>query len=215
MPQTPDRSAAFRRFQASTNLDYDMWKEGTPYDLAALDEMSVEERDIIAGELAAKGNLDWRDVEALKRIATPYAKSRVQHAGLVQTDGGGAEAFADEAEADWNDEIERRFIEKLAAARLMESSTDRLYEIAAAHPTPAVRAALYELAVSGDESMRYSYGAALLYITGHAGNSYGLSNAHRPHLLDLKGDTEAERAAAAAWLKAKTDKPRKRRTSET
>ncbi|BCW89843.1 hypothetical protein sos41_30110 [Alphaproteobacteria bacterium SO-S41] len=214
MPQTPDRSAAFRRFQASTNLDYDMWKEGTPYDIAALDEMSAEERDVIAREIAEKSNLDWRDVEALKRIATPYAKSRVQHAGLVQTDGGGAEAFADEAEANWNDAIEQRFIEKLGAMRLMESSTDRMYEIALAHPTPAVRAALYELAISGDETMRYSYGAALLYITGHAGDSYGLSNAHRPHLLDLKGDTEKERTAAAAWLKAKADKPKKRPASE-
>ena len=208
MANTPERSDAFRRFEASMILDYDKWKEGTPYDLAALDEMSAEERDVFAGEIAARSELDWRDVEALRRIATPFALARVKHAGLVQTNGGGAEAFAGEAKDDWNDEIERRFIDKLGAIRLMESSTDRLYAIAAAHPTPAIRAALYRLATTGDESMRYSWGAALLYITGHAGDSYGLSDGHRPHLLGLKGDTDEERKVAAAWLKAKADEPK-------
>lgn len=198
-----EHSEAYRRFRASMAIDYGKWRDGEPYDIAALDGMTQAERDEIAEELSGKSQLDWRDVEALKRIATPRATARVKRAAADQTDGGGVEAFADDVAEGWSKAIERRFIAKLTAARLMESSTDRLYEIAQAHPTPGVRAALFRLATTGDESMRYSYGAGLLYITGQAEDSYGLSDDHRPHLLDLNGD-DAERAAAAAWLKAKT-----------
>ena len=87
----------------------------------------------------------------------------------------------------------------LGAARLMESSLDRLFEIAEAHPTAAVRAALFEQATAGEESVRYAFGAFLLYLHGHSDEWYGLGEEHRPHLLNLKG-TPDEQAAARAWL---------------
>lgn len=199
-------SEAYRRFKASTALDFDAWKDGTPYDVAALDEMTEEERGEIATALSEKGQLDWRDVEALKRIGSPAAKARVKLAGYEQSDGAGVEAFAADLENGWTPGQEIRFIRKLGEARQMQGAFDRLFRIAEANPTQRVRDALFELATSGHEEVRYAYGAFLLYLNGHAADWYGLSDKYRPQLLDLGHGNDAERAAAAQWLRGKIAK---------
>ena len=192
-------SDAYRRFRASMDIDYGKWREGEPYDIAALDGMSTAEKAEIEAELSGRPRLDWRDVEALERIGTPAALARIELAAKAQSDGGGAEALGVKLKEGWSPAIERRFIAKLRAAQLMESSLDRLFEIARDHPTPAVRAALFELATEGDESVRYAFGAFLLYLHGHSEEWYGFGEGHRPHLLALKG-TPQEQTAARAWL---------------
>jgi len=198
MPMS-DRSEAYARFRASMAIDYGKWRDGEPYDIAAIDGMSAAEKAEVESELSARARLDWRDVEALERIGTPAALARLELAAKAQSDGGGAAALAVKLEDGWSPALERRFIAKLGAARLMESSLDRLFEIAEAHPTAAVRAALFEQATAGEESERYAFGAFLLYLHGHSDEWYGLGEEHRPHLLNLKG-TPDEQAAARAWL---------------
>ncbi|MCC6920680.1 MAG: hypothetical protein IT548_15895 [Alphaproteobacteria bacterium] len=202
----PDRSDAYRRYKASTTLDYDAWKEGTPYDVAALDGMSAEERGLVEADLLALPKLDWRDVEALRRLDTPKARDRIHKAGHAQTDGAGVQALGMDAEDGWSADIETRFIRKLAQARLMEGAFERLFAIAEAHPTPKVRAALLRLAAEGHDDVRYAYGAFLLYLNGHASTWYGFEPEYRPHLLALK-ETGESHAAAVAWLKGKVDHP--------
>lgn len=199
-------SDAYRRFQDSTKLSYDDWKEGTPYDLAALDEMTADERKLVEKELSEKDSLDWRDIEALRRIGTSSAKKRVKRAGYAQSDGASVEAFKDDIAEGWTPGQEIRFIRKLREARHMAGMFDRLFTIAEQHPTQGVRDALYALATKGHEDVRYAYGAFLLYLNGHADEWYGFGP-DRPRLLDLlHGDDEA-RAAAAAWLKEKVENP--------
>lgn len=202
-----DESAALRRFRASTMLDFDAWKDGMPYDLAALDEMSADERAAIAVELSAKSSLDWRDVEALQRIGSPPARARLKQAGVEQTDGGGAAALALDVDAGWTPELEAQFISKLAAARHMQGAFDRLLRIAEAHPTEGVRQALFDLATGGHEDVRYAYGAFLLYLAGRADDSIGLDSRHRPHLLALQ-ESGAAHDAAVAWLAAQVQPAR-------
>lgn len=205
----PEHTEAYRRFMASTQLDYEAWREGTPYDVAALDEMSPAERLLVEDELSAKGKLDWRDVEALRRLDTSTARDRIRRAGYAQTDGAGVQALSLDAEDGWSDDIETRFIRKLAQARLMEGAFDRLFAIAEEHPTPNVRAALFRLATTGHSDVRYACGAFLLYLAGHASTWYGLEVENRPHLLGLN-ETGDEHAAACAWLQAKIDAPQAR-----
>lgn len=200
------RSDAYRRYIASTKLDYDAWKEGAPYDVAAMDGMTQEERLLVEDELVALGKLDWRDVEALKRLDTPRARDRIRRAGYGQTDGAGAGALALDAGEGWTDAIEARFIRKLAQARHMEGAFDRLFEIAQAHPTEKVRNALFRLATAGHEDVRYACGAFLLYLNGHESTWYGLDGDNRPHLLGLN-ETGPEHDAAVAWLKQKINSP--------
>jgi len=59
-------SEAYERFQKSTKVGYDQWRDGLSYDLDAFAEMTAEEKDRVAQELQARGNLDWRDMEILK-----------------------------------------------------------------------------------------------------------------------------------------------------
>lgn len=62
-------SEAYDRFIASMVIDYDKWHDGEGFDLAALDEMTDDERVSIARIL--KSGRDWRDVEALAHLHPP------------------------------------------------------------------------------------------------------------------------------------------------
>ena len=191
-------------------IDYYAWREGAPYDLAALEEISDQERDLLTEELCDKASLDWRDVEALRALATPRALKRVGHAAATQADGGGIEAFMDEVARGWTPEIEKRFIEKLDEARAMTGALDRLFEIAEAHPTPQVMAQLLRNARTHcDPTVRYAVGAFLLELTGHADTRYTFDEAIRPHLLDLNSDDYKTYKAAVAWLEAKVAHPKR------
>ena len=169
-------------------IDYDAWKEGTPYDIPALADVTPEERDRLTDEICERSSLDWRDVEALRALATPKAIKRVGVAAEKQTDGGGIEAFADEIEKHgWTEEI------------------------ATAHPTPAVMKQLMRGArISGDNTVRYSMGGFLLELTGHVDTRYTFDKDIRPHLLDLNSDDYKTYKAAVAWLEDKVANPKKR-----
>jgi hypothetical protein len=70
-------SAACQRFRESMVIDYHMWRDGEPYDIAALKDVTPQERDQLTDEIAAKGLLDWRDIEALEALGTPKALDRI------------------------------------------------------------------------------------------------------------------------------------------
>lgn len=209
-PRNP--TPAYMRFKRSMIIDYDAWKEGTPYDIVALADVTPEERDLLTDEICERSSLDWRDVEALRALATPQAIRRVGVAAEKQTDGGGIEAFMDEIAAKgWTDAIETRFIDKLERAVSMTGALDRLYEIAEQHQTPAVMKQLMRNArISGDETVRYSMGAFLLYLTGHVESRYVFDTDHRPHLLNLNSDDYKTYKAAVAWLEDKVAHPKKK-----
>lgn len=209
-PHNP--SPAYERFKRSMVIDYDAWREGAPYDVAALAEVSDEERGLLTDELCEKSSLDWRDVEALRALATPKALKRVGVAAQKQTDGAGIEAFLDEVAKGWTPEIEARFIEKLERVQSMTGALDRFYEIAEAHPTPAVMAQLLRNArIHSDPTARYSMGAFLLELTGHTDARYTFDANIRPHLLDLNSADYATYKAAVAWLSEKVANPQRNR----
>lgn len=203
-------SAAYARFKQSMNIDYGAWRDGTLYDVAALDEITEAERALLTDELCAKSTLDWRDVEALRALATPKALARVGVAAAKQTDGAGVEAFLDEVAQGWTPEIEARFIEKLERAQAMTGAMDRLFEIAEAHFTPAVRDQLLRNArIHSDPTVRYTMAAFLIEFTGHADTRYTFDPAIRAHLLDLNSDDYKTYKAAVAWLEEKVASPKR------
>lgn len=208
-PKTP--SPAYLRFKESMILDYGKWRDGEPYDIAALAEVTPEERDVLADEIIGRGSLDWRDVEALRALGTPKALKRVGNAAAKQTDGGGVEAFLDDIRREgWTVAIEKRFIGKLERAEAMTGALDRLYEIAEEHQTPAVMKQLMRCAcTASDPTVRYSMGAFLLYLAGHGDSRHVFDEAHRPHLLDLNSDDYKTYKAAVAWLEEKVGNPKR------
>jgi hypothetical protein len=209
-PPPKNPSPAYQRFRQSMIIDYDAWKEGTPYDIAALADVTPEERDLLTEEISQRASLDWRDVEALRALATPKAQKRIRETAIEQTDGAGIEAFMDEIEKHgWSEDIERRFIDKLAAAAAMTGALDRLYDIAEAHPTePVLRQLFRNARLSSDPTVRYSMGAFLLYLSGHVESRYVFDTDHRPHLLDLNSSDYAAYQAAVAWLQDRMANPK-------
>jgi hypothetical protein len=210
MPSPTNPSSAHKRFEQSMKIDYYAWKDGTPYDIAALAEITPEERDLLTDELCKKSSLDWRDVETLRALATPKAIKRVGTAAETQTDGAGIEAFMDDIKAQgWTPVIEDRFIEKLERAMSFTGALDRLYEIAQEHPTPAVMKQLMRNArIAADATVRYSTGGFLLELTGHVDTRYSFDPAIRPHLLALNSDDYKTYKAAVAWLEQKVANPK-------
>ncbi len=55
-------------------INYEMWHDGISYDLEALQEATVSEREAIEELLIHQSPLDWRDIEALAVLDTPRAR---------------------------------------------------------------------------------------------------------------------------------------------
>jgi hypothetical protein len=208
-PPPPERSPAYKRFKASMIIDYGKWRDGEPYDIPALAEVTPEERDMLVDELLTM-NLDWREIEALRALGTPKALKRVGRAAREDTGGGAAEALVSEVESKgWSDEAEDQLIRQLENMRSMEGSSDRLFDLCEAHPTPKVIEQLLRNArTQSDEAMRYSAGALLLYLTGHAEDRHGW-NDHRPMLLELNSSDYRTYKATVAWLENLVANPKK------
>lgn len=209
-PKTP--SPAYTRFKQSMIIDYGKWRDGEPYDIAALADVSDDERNILSDEICEKSSLDWRDVEALRALGTPKAIARVARAAERQHDGGGAEALLTEIESGgWTEASEKRVIEMLEHMESMTGASDRLYDLCEHHQTPAILKQLMRNArIQSDPTMRYSSGAFLLYLAGHVDSRYVFDTEHRPHLLDLNSDDYKTYKAAVAWLEDKVAHPNKR-----
>lgn len=205
----PAPSDAFLRFRKSMQIDYDAWKEGQPYDLPALTDVSPDERDSLVDELAAKSALDWRDVDALRALGTPKALKRLGKAATTGSGGGPAAALVHAIETEgWSEARERRLIEMLENMKGMDESSDRLFGLCEQHLTPAIRAQLMRNARSqSDPTIRYSSGAFLLYLAGHVDSRFVFDADHRPHLLNLNSADDAAREAALAWLEDKVANP--------
>src|SRR5689334_4056995 len=70
-------SAAYERFMASTDIDYEQWHDGVPYDLDALGELAGAERAEAQRFLLARAGKDWRDLEGLVAIGSDTARDAV------------------------------------------------------------------------------------------------------------------------------------------
>jgi hypothetical protein len=72
-------SAAYVRFIASFELDFDRWHDGEGFDLEALAQIDPSERGDVVGEVARRAPT-WREIEALETIAIPPAFMAIERA---------------------------------------------------------------------------------------------------------------------------------------
>ncbi len=189
------KSAAYQRFLASTNIDYERWHDGVPYDLDALRELTGAERDAAEAWLVAHADRDWRDLEGLLALGTVRARAAV----VGQLRGRSLEMRLSAARLLGPDPALAADREAAIVAGLGETAfggglKDAL-DLAVAEPTPAVIDALFRAALRTDSAVHA--GAALAFLHGHAKEPFDM--ARRPFFLKLvDGDGGVRRAAFEA-----------------
>jgi hypothetical protein len=193
-------SAAMRAWDASREMNYERWREGTGYDLDALAQMTPTERSSVETSLL-HGIRDWRDVQALAALDTPRARAALRrtldegsdalrmavlrHAPNVAGDAGHARRTA-------------ALVQALATAELYGGLSQALDEVEDFHPQ-AVVDALWRGLRERDGGTAVHFAAMLSYIHGAANEAFDWSQ--RPFFLTFHTEDAAERAAAIAELR--------------
>jgi hypothetical protein len=188
----PGRSAAFERFMASTDIDYERWHDGVPYDLEALAQLQGDERAEIERWLLARADKDWRDLEGLLALGSERGRAAVveqlRHGSIEQRLAAARRLPPDpELEPD----RERAVVDGLLEAEFVTGLRFAL-DLAIANPTPAVVDALFRAALRRESAVHAA--AALAFVHGHAKEAFDWDR--RPFYLQFNDDDPAVRAAA-------------------
>jgi hypothetical protein len=201
--ESSDRSApsesALARFERSLFIDYEKWHDGVAYDVAALRELTADQRRKIEARFTPPDG--WRDVEALAVIAKLGSDSaraelrRVAAAGTSETRLAVlrfAPELVDESART------RALVEALDSATAFDSFTTTLERVADYHPQPVVEALWRGLETrQGDVAMHYA--GMIAFLHGKTESSFDWSI--RPLLMEFKTEDTTARRAAVKKLK--------------
>jgi hypothetical protein len=187
---TPGSSGALERFIASMVPNFDMWHDGTGYDLALLDLMSEDERIKAEDALIRHSPRDWRDIEALARIDSSRARRWVE-AALTSTDNHiRREAMRHAGDMAQPADRERLLVRSLENDVIYGGLTQAIDEAATFHP-PAVIEALFRGAMNRDGEAAVHFAALLMFIHGKATEPFDWN--HRPFFLRFHTTDRAAR----------------------
>jgi len=132
-------------------LSMDDWRDGIGYDVAALAEITPEERsaavEVLAEHLRDYG--DWRDVEALAAIDIPEAREEMRRATQHSNHQVRLRAAEKLEESGEDAGLEDQIIEALRGSAIFYGLTQAL-ELAEEHPTDRIKATLLEVARNGE-----------------------------------------------------------------
>ncbi len=190
-------SAAQIRFQGSTVIDYEKWRDGDGYDLDAWAEMSTAEKQSAEAALISRGVHDWRDVEALLHIRTA-ATIKVVQAAIDHPDPMVKIAIARFAPefipASVQEEIA---VSQLGSAVFFDGLGPVLDWIAEFHP-PQVIAALLRGALGRPGQIAVHFAAMLCYVRGQAPEPFDFKQ--RSFFLRFDTESRTDREAAFTEL---------------
>jgi len=197
-----DRSAAtesaLERFERSLFIGYEQWHDGVGYDIAALRQLTDQQRRAIEARLVPPDG--WRDVEALAAIAALGSDSARAELRRVATAGSSETRLAVLRYApDLVDEKARTaaLVEALDNATAFDSFTTTLEHVAAFHPQPVIDALWRGLETrQGDVAMHYA--GMLAFLHGKTDSAFDW--AQRPLLLEFKTEDATARRAAVRKL---------------
>ncbi|MFO1015819.1 MAG: hypothetical protein U1E50_18855 [Caulobacteraceae bacterium] len=197
-------SAAFDRFIASMIIDQDMWRDGTGYDLAALDELPSEELKAIEALLITRKDEDWRDTEALAHIGTAAAKAALK----ASTAGPNHQVRLTAAQAlqaaGEPHELEQQIVDALESSELYGglAQAERLAED---YPTEAVKSALLRGALTSTDGRAVRFVALLYFFHGLGKEPFDWDQ--RPYFLEFLTEDKAERRRLVEALRVKLKMP--------
>jgi hypothetical protein len=186
------QTEAAKRFLASMNMTYEMWHDGTGYDLDALEELSDSERKEIETVLISHSPRDWRDIEALAQIDSPRARKEVEAALKSSDPKVRSEAMNYAAEKADPRERERLLVKSLERDGLYSGLSEAIDEVEEFHP-PKVIDALFRGALHRDGEAAVHFAALLFYLHGKAEEPFDWN--HRPFFLRFHTTDRKEREA--------------------
>lgn len=187
-------SKTFERFMASTDIDYDRWKEGEGYDLDALRELDPDELFRVEQWLLARAGQDWRDLEGLLALGSDTARATV----VEQLRTGKLEQRLQAARLLEGDPTLAADIEAAAVAGLesavLYGGLSVALDIATTRRTPALVDALFRATFRDEGEAAVHAAARLAFIHGKAKEPFDWEL--RPLFLRFNTQDRKEREAA-------------------
>jgi hypothetical protein len=195
-------SDAFEKFRQSMSIGYMEWHDGIGYDLVALAAVSHEELVAAENLLVARHAADWRDIEALDQIGSPRALRELENALRSKSVDIRIESARRLAARSLlaNTTIEAIIVDALATTTILDGMAKTL-TFAAEHPSPAVRRALLNCSVHGNDDIRVHAAALVHFLYGGSSSSFDMS--FRPFYLRFGSTNRRERHDAYLELCAK------------
>ena len=195
-------SNAFEKFRQSMSIGYMEWHEGIGYDLVALAALPPEE--LVAAEdlLVARHAADWRDLEALDQIGSPRALRELENSLSSKSVDIRIEAARRLAARSLlaDSTIEAIIVDALTTTTILDGMVKTL-AFAAEHPSPAVRRALLDCSVHGNDDIRVHAAALIHSLYGGSSSTFDMN--FRPFYLRFASKNRQERHDAYRELCAK------------
>jgi hypothetical protein len=189
----PPPSDAYKKFMASTIMDYEKWHDGIGYDLDAFKQMTPAEQERVVAELKDKSNPDWRDVEIFEIAGTAEADAALRDAldhGPPEARLHAMETLASQGKLPDVDERLAKMLDRVSAF----DGLDPALRMAEEHRGPKVRMALLRGAKLRPE-VGVHYAAMLFYYAGITKEAFDWD--HRPFFLRFGEDSSKEDRQAA------------------
>jgi hypothetical protein len=184
-PPPPLPSDAYKKFMASTIMDYEKWHDGIGYDLEAFKQMTPQEQANTVAEFKRKSNPDWRDVEVFEIAGTAEADAALREAldhGPPEARLHAMQTLAEQGRLADVDERLAKMLDRVSAF----DGLDPALRMAEEHRGPKVKMALLRGARSRPE-VAVHYAAMLYYYAGLAKEAFDWD--HRPFFLRFGADT--------------------------
>jgi hypothetical protein len=191
--QEPGPGSAAERFLQSMTMTFDMWHDGTGYDLEALRAVPPGELPAIEAHLIDHRPRDWRDIEALAQIDSPTARAAVADA-LNDRDPQVRREAARYSEQTLDPaEREALLLQSLKNDVFFGGLSQALDEVEEFHP-PAVIDALLRGALHREGDVAVHFAAMLYFLHGKSREAFDWD--HRPFFLRFNTPDTDERQAA-------------------
>ncbi|HLZ07852.1 MAG TPA: HEAT repeat domain-containing protein [Chloroflexota bacterium] len=189
----PTNSDRVNRFLQSMVMTFEMWHDGTGYDVDLLKQMTPQERESVEKVLVGHQPRDWRDIEALAMIDSPAARSVIESALKSADPAVRREAMKYAPEKSDPNDREKLIIHAVGTRGLFNGLSETLDEIEEFH-TPAIVDALFRGALTGDGDAAVHFAAMLYFLHGKSKEAFDWD--HRPFFLRFNTANRDERRAA-------------------
>lgn len=176
------------------NIGYIQWHDGLGYDLEALDLLDDNDRAEAEKALLVRVEKDWRDLEALDRLATPAAIAAILRARGAKNPEIRLHALG-YGPAATDQQWEAAIITALDKMRSYSDGLMLAFRSAIAHPTPGVLEALWRFVRADRREGTFHAGETIAQIAGLAEDED-----LRQLCLRLQGPDLPQKRAAIAEL---------------